>query len=139
MKKIVFIFALLITLTTINLIAIDYQKSAGFFIGKPFGISAKFDISRKNAIDILIAFDKDVKFHTDYLWKDYERFKVTEGKLPLYYGGGFMFDDDDFCLQLKGGIEYIFDTNPLSLYIEIAPSFGTTFVLQGGVGVRYAF
>jgi len=136
MKKI--IIAAIILLAS-NLKAQDNERSAGFFIGKPFGITAKLDLSKKNAIDVILAFDSDVKFHVDYLWKDYERFKVSEGKLPLYYGGGIMFDDDDFCLQLKGGIEYAFETNPLRIFIEIAPAFGTTFLIQGGVGIRYAF
>jgi hypothetical protein len=134
MKKIILS---LILLLPFNLRA-QSEKAIGFFIGKPFGITAKLDISNKNAIDILLAFDSDVKFHADYLWKDYERFKVNEGKLPLYYGGGILFDEDDFCIQLKGGVEYIFETNPLRIFIEIAPAFGTTFILQGGVGIRYA-
>ena len=138
MKKFIYLFFIfLITNSYIN--AIETTKSIGFFIGKPFGITGKFDISKTNAIDILLAFDSDVNFHIDYLFKDYERFKVNEGKLPLYYGGGFMFGDSNFYIQLKGGIEYIFETNPLSVFIEIAPAIGKDFIFQGGIGVRYAF
>ena len=115
------------------------NSEIGIVIGQPSGFSRKFFVSEKNtnAIDCSVGFGSGFMAHFDYLWHNFESLKVNEGKLPYYYGGGFLITEKNFCVQGKIGIEYLFDTNPLGIFIEIAPAVGTDFIFQGGVGVRY--
>ena len=113
------------------------NPEVGVVIGKPTGISGKYFLSEKTAIDGVVGFGSGFMAHFDYLWHNFESLKVNEGKLPYYYGGGFLITEKNFCVQGKIGIEYLFDTNPLGIFIEIAPAVGTDFIFQGGVGVRY--
>lgn len=109
----------------------------GVVLGKPTGVSGKYFVSNKNAIDCVIGFGSGFMAHFDYLWHNFEKLKVSEGKLPFYYGGGFLIADKNFYVQGKLGLEYLFDTNPLGVFIEIAPAVGADFIFQGGIGVRY--
>src|SRR3989339_599045 len=110
------------------------EKNFGFMVDCRIG---KFFLSEKTAIDGVVGFGSGFMAHFDYLWHNFESLKVNEGKLPYYYGGGFLISEKDFCVQGKIGLEYLFDTNPLGIFIEIAPAIGTDFIFQGGVGVRY--
>lgn len=109
----------------------------GIVVGKLSGISGKYFVTNIDAIDGAVGFGPDLMVHFDYLRHNFKAYKVTEGELPCYYGGGVFFQKDNICVQLKAGLEYIFETNPLGIFIEIAPAFGNNFVFQGGVGVRY--
>ena len=113
------------------------NSEVGVIIGNPTGISGKYFISNKNAVDCVVGFGSGFMAHLDYLWHNFESLKVNEGKLPYYYGGGFLITGKNFCVQGKIGLEYLFDTNPLGIFIEVAPAIGTDFIFQGGVGVRY--
>lgn len=113
------------------------NSEVGVIIGKPTGISGKYFVSNKNAFDCVIGFGSGFMTHFDYLWYNFETLKVSEGKLPFYYGGGFLITEKRFYVQGKIGLEYLFETNPLGIFIEIAPAVGTSFIFQGGVGVRY--
>ena len=113
------------------------SSEVGVVIGKPTGVSGKYFLSEKNAVDGVVGFSSGFMFHCDYLWHDFNALKVNEGQLPLYYGLGALVTEKNFYVQGKIGIEYLFDTNPLGISIEIAPAIGTDFIFQGGVGVRY--
>ncbi|MBI5573718.1 MAG: hypothetical protein HY919_04090 [Elusimicrobia bacterium] len=113
------------------------DSEIGVIIGKPVGISGKCMLSEKTAIDGVFGFGSGFMAHLDYLWHDFNALKVNEGKLPFYYGVGALVSEKNFCVQGKLGLEYLFDTNPLGIFIEIAPAVGTDFIFQGGIGVRY--
>ena len=130
-----------VLLSLLGLLGLGVVSGKGFEIGvvlgEPSGISGKYMLSDKTAIDGVIGFGSGIMFHCDYLWHDYNALKVTEGQMPLYYGIGALVTEKDFCVQGKIGLEYLFDTNPLGIFIEIAPAVGTDFIFQGGVGIRY--
>ncbi|OGS38300.1 MAG: hypothetical protein A2551_08265 [Elusimicrobia bacterium RIFOXYD2_FULL_34_30] len=117
------------------------ELEIGVVLGEPTGLSFKYPSSKRNSIDFTAGLGSGFIMHFDYLWNDFKAFEVNEGKLPFYYGGGFLvaIDDKDseFCIQGKIGIEYLFETNPLGIFIELAPAFGTDFIMQAGLGVRY--
>lgn len=119
---------------------VGYAKSSselGIVLGNPSGFSGKFFVSEKNAVDVVVGLGKGMTVHADYLWHDFQALRVNEGQMPLYYGAGFLVAEKDFCVQGKIGLEYLFETNPLGIFIEVAPAIGTEFRFQGGVGVRY--
>ena len=117
-----------------------YAKNSdevGVVLGNPSGFSGKFFLNDKNAVDVVVGLDRGMSVHADYLWHDFGAFEVNEGAMPLYYGVGGLVTDKGLHLQGKIGLEYLFETNPLGIFIEVAPAFGTEFRFQGGIGVRY--
>jgi hypothetical protein len=117
-----------------------YAKNSdevGIVLGNPSGFSGKFFLNDKNAVDVVVGLDRSMSVHADYLWHDFEAFEVNEGVMPLYYGAGVLITDKGLHLQGKIGLEYLFETNPLGIFIEVAPAFGPDFRFQGGLGVRY--
>ena len=110
---------------------------AGIAIGRPAGITGKYFVTDTDAVDAGMGFGPDFMVDFDYLMHNFTALKVSEGEMPFYYGVGLLFGRDIFCMQLKAGLEYSFETNPLGIFIEAAPAFGSDFIFQGCVGVRY--
>jgi hypothetical protein len=123
----------------------------GVILGEPTGISAKYWMSRTNALDFGAAWsfegDGQFHFHCDYLFHNYEFFEVDPGSLPIYFGigGRIRFDEDDSRLGLRIvlGAEYLTDAYPMSIFFEIAPIVDfvpeTEAGINGGLGIRYVF
>jgi hypothetical protein len=143
----------LILLVVIVLICQNVQAETfgiGVILGEPTGISAKLWIGDQMAIDLAAAwsFAKEGAFqlHADYLFHLMELIKVSEGKLPLYFGvGGRMkFGEDNlFSVRIPVGLAYLFENVPLDVFLEVGPMLNlvpaTEFDIGGGIGVRYFF
>jgi hypothetical protein len=123
----------------------------GAILGEPTGLSAKFWMTRVNALDFGAAWsfegEGQFHFHCDYLFHNYEAFKVESGSLPVYFGlgGRVRFDESKnrVGLRIVVGLEYLFADYPMSLFFEIAPIVDlapeTEASVNGGVGIRYVF
>ncbi len=122
----------------------------GATVGEPTGISAKTWFNDRSAMDFALAWsldeDEAFNFHADYLIHDYRVFNVTRGALPLYYGiGGRLLNTSDTRVGIRGviGLDYLFSSSPLDLFLEVAPVLdltpGTQMDLEGGVGMRFYF
>jgi hypothetical protein len=128
----------------------------GIIVGEPTGLSMKFWQSRSTAIDLAAAwsFSDDGAFHVhaDYLWHNFNLFKVSKGRLPLYYGIGVrvkVYDDnrdDDVIvgLRIPVGLDYLFGGGtPLDIFFEVVPILDlnpdTEFSLNASIGMRYWF
>jgi len=130
----------------------------GVILGEPTGFSGKYWTTAKTALDFGAAwsFERDGNFHLhcDYLYHNYEIFKVDEGSLPLYFGigGRVRFEGDDSIdkdhgthvgLRLVLGLEYLVAAYPMSIFFEVAPIVDiapeTTGSMNGGLGIRYVF
>jgi hypothetical protein len=132
----------------------------GVILGEPTGLSAKYWTSTNTAIDFGAAWsfgnDGNFHLHCDYLYHNFDIFKVDEGSLPLYFGigGRVRFEDDDphdgddnhgtrVGLRLVLGLEYLVEAYPMSVFFEIAPIVdlvpATEGSMNGGLGIRYVF
>jgi len=123
----------------------------GVILGEPTGLSAKYWLSSVNAVDFGAAWsfreDGTLHLHCDYLFHNYEIFKVDEGSLPLYFGigGRVRFDEDDarVGLRLVLGLEYLAAAYPMAVFFEVAPIVDfapeTEADINGGLGIRYVF
>ncbi|OQA92188.1 MAG: hypothetical protein BWY26_00436 [Elusimicrobia bacterium ADurb.Bin231] len=111
--------------------------SVGIVIGNPSGITGRTFISDLDAVEAGLNVSPEIMCFVGYTRHNFKVLNVTEGLMPFYYGAGFMIGSDLFLIHLKAGIEYIFETNPLSVFMEAGPAFGTDFALYGGVGLRY--
>lgn len=130
----------------------------GVILGEPTGLSAKYWMTTSTALDFGAAwsFEQDGNFHLhcDYLYHNFDIFKVDEGSLPLYFGigGRVRFEDDHpldehhgthVGLRLVLGIEYLVAAYPMSVFFEVAPIVdlapATEGSMNGGLGIRYVF
>jgi hypothetical protein len=98
----------------------------GAAVGQPMGATAKYWMSSTTAVDAFAGyhFDGNFDLHADYLWHSFSSFQVSQGRLPFYLGLGGrvnLGDDSHFGMRLPLGISYLFSTDPLEAFLEIAP------------------
>ncbi len=123
----------------------------GIIAGEPTGISAKFWTGAKTGIGMAAAWSTEsgnaFNLHADYLIHDFGIFKVNKGRMALYYGvGGRLVDtkgDTFIGARVPVGINYLFATSPLDLFVEVVPvlnlSPDTDLDFDGGLGIRFWF
>jgi len=129
----------------------NHTWELGVLLGEPTGFSAKYWTTSNTALDFGAAWsfegDGQFHFHCDYLFHNFDVFKVDQGRLPLYFGigGRVRFDENDSRagLRLAIGAEYLFDQYPMSLFFEVAPIVDfapdTDASVNGGLGIRFVF
>jgi len=152
MKRRILVVGLGWLLTNLLVLSLAARNNFGLgaIIGEPSGISAKLWLDNKQAIDGALSFSfgehSEFSFHSDYLWHRSDQFEVEQGKLLLYYGlGARIKSADNFRLGIRApaGLNYIFATAPLDIFLEIAPVLDlinkTEFRLTGALGARYFF
>ncbi|MDB5104795.1 MAG: hypothetical protein JWP91_2484 [Fibrobacteres bacterium] len=133
---------------------------AGFIAGDPSGLSGKLWLSDVNALDFIAGFsirndnydrnnrnDRNdwLSLNVDYVWHEFGLIQVSQGQMPLYYGMGVWTLIPYAALGVRGvvGIEYLFPSAPLDVFLEIGPGASilpaTGVGLSGGLGMRYYF
>ncbi len=153
------VVAILVGLLSASAFAQD-KLGLGLILGEPTGLSVKYWLDDKSAIDGAAAWsfwDEDgFQLHADYLWHNFEWLQsaVDSGKLPVYFGGGVRLkfqedngrhDDDDgdtvFGIRAPVGISYLFEDKPFDVFAEIAPILDLApdveLSLSLAVGLRY--
>ena len=136
-------FAILVGLISASAFAQE-QLGLGVILGEPTGLSVKYWLDDKQAIDggaTWSFWDGDgFQLHADYLWHGFEFLSplVVSGKLPVYAGVGarLKFRDDNgkhddggdtvFGLRVPLGVSYLFDGKPFDIFAEIAPTLDLT-------------
>jgi hypothetical protein len=124
----------------------------GIIIGEPTGISGKYRLSSRNAIDGAVAWslggDNDLHLHGDYLYHWYDVIEVKKGSLPLYagLGGRVKFRenrDNEIGFRIPVGLNYLFHGAPFDAFVEIVPVLelapDTEFNMEGAIGGRFYF
>ena len=131
--------------------------AAGVILGEPTGLSVKYWLNETLAIDgaLGVSFnhdnDNDGSFylHSDVLWHNFDLLKVSQGRLPVYFGVGGLLrfrdnnEDNQFGIRVPVGLSYLFDDAPVEIFAEVGPALDLTPAVQGeitgGVGVRFRF
>ena len=124
----------------------------GIILGEPTGISGKLFLTKKNAIDGAVAWslehDNDFHIHGDYLYHSYNIFSNEDMELPLHFGIGGRIKfrqnrDDKIGIRFPVGLNYIFETAPFDVFLEIVPIMDlapdTDFDLNAALGGRFYF
>ena len=123
----------------------------GIILGEPTGVSAKAWLTRTTALDFAAAWsfvdEPAFHIHGDYLWHNYDLFPVERGRLPLYYGLGarlkFLEHDSEIGVRVPVGLEYLFDSNRVGLFVELVPLLDlapdTQVAVNSSIGGRYYF
>ncbi|MFQ6003021.1 MAG: hypothetical protein ACE5KJ_04680 [Candidatus Zixiibacteriota bacterium] len=150
MIRLIIFLVLTAVLTCGTVQAQDKSFGLGIILGEPTGISGKLWTGYNTAIDGAVAwsFEKksSVHLHGDFLHHSFNRARIDEGKLLLYYGigGRIKFEEDSKVgLRIPLGINYLFARSPFDFFLEIVPILDlapkTDFSLNGAIGIRYFF
>ncbi len=95
-----------------------------------------------------VGFGSYTRVHADYLWHNFDIFKVDSGRLPMYYGFGGIINTGvgntaTFGVRGVFGTSYIFNNNNFDLFFELCPTLrlyaDSGLYLSGAVGVRFYF
>jgi hypothetical protein len=126
----------------------------GAYLGQPSGISAKYWINGRNAIDGVAAWGfggagtGHMVIAADYLFNFLDVVKIEKETFPLYVGAGAVMGIDtgggiSLGARVPLGALYLFRDVPLEISLEIVPVLylfpATTFSGMGGIGIRYCF
>jgi hypothetical protein len=122
----------------------------GIILGEPTGFSAKLWTGKTTAFDAGAAWSfvsgGFFQIHGDFLFHNFNLFKVDTGKMALYYGfgGRVKFADEAIIsLRVPVGISYQFEKTAIELFLEVAPMLdlipATEAGIGGAAGFRYFF
>ncbi len=151
MKKKLTIIAVLVLLLNSGLSAQDSGIGAGVIFGTQSGLSLKMWTGEITAVDAAMSWsiiDQASYFiiHSDMLVHKFNLIPVDEGRLPVYFGLGAKLgiaNDLIFGIRVPFGLDYMFDSLPLDIFVEVAPGIrllpATAFDIDGGLGARYYF
>ncbi|HXX62800.1 MAG TPA: hypothetical protein VEO56_03300 [Bacteroidota bacterium] len=147
----VFLLAVLLLAPGLNSSrAQDRGLGLGVIFGEPTGISGKYWLSSRNAVDggLAWSFRRSgyLHLHGDYLWHFTQVFPEAD-RLVLYAGPGgrigFAGTQSVVGIRMVGGATYFLPKVPMDVFIEIAPVLDllpeTSGSLNGGIGIRYFF
>lgn len=140
---------------------------AGFVLGEPSGLTAKYWLDEKQAVvgGLAFSFGNFFELTVDYLYHFPGAFGHATpfaSQLTPYVGGGavLLFSSSNtitvnrlyfqstngtvgFGLRIPLGIEWRVPTIPLGVFLEFSPGLGlvpaTYAIFQGGIGARYYF
>jgi len=130
-----------------------HKFGLGIIVGEPTGPSFKYWTSGSTAIDGAVAWsmaeNAGMHLHADYLfYHNFSLIEVEKGRLPLYIGVGGRIrfadhGDDRIGVRVPVGLEYIFPSNQVDLFLEIVPILDlapdTDLDFNAALGVRYFF
>jgi hypothetical protein len=120
----------------------------GFSIGQPIGLTGKYWIDNRLAVDAGAGYHISGNFslNSDILYHMPYGVNVAQGRMPFYFGVGMralLGKDDELGIRIPVGASYMLPSDPIELYAEFAPVIEFTgdvdMGLDGGVGVRFYF
>ena len=141
----------------------DSNFGIGILLGEPTGVSAKFFLDPKTAIDAGLAYSFDSFFMVfgDYLWHLESPFTVDNDftrRLKIYVGGGAglkfsskneferIRDHDDSVevfVRVPVGAEWRPIDPPIGVFVELGPGLklipGASAMFFGDIGIRFYF
>lgn len=152
MKFHIVVFSVVLILCSAGASAQNKGFGVGVILGEPTGLSGKYWLSNRTAIDGALAWSfvhgSSIHIHADYLWHVFDALKVEEETIPLYVGLGGRIKVGDketgrVGVRIVGGVDFMIYSVPLDIFLEIAPIVdlvpATQAGLNGGVGVRFFF
>jgi hypothetical protein len=151
LKDISFVLILFITVFIFNTTFAQSNKvGVGIIVGEPTGVSFKYWTSSTTAFDGALAWsfvdEGAFHIHADYIIHNFNLIRISEGKLPFYYGIGGRIktaDKSRFGVRVPLGLAYIFYGAPVDIFLEVVPILDlapkTDFKINAAIGARYFF
>jgi hypothetical protein len=149
-RKVISLLLVLVLSLSVSTMAQTKKFGLGIILGEPTGVIFKYWTSPTTAFDVAGSWnfvgENSFHLHADYLFHNYDLFKVDKGKLPVYYGIGARLSLEDrtrFGVRIPVGLSYMFDKAPFDIFLEIGPVLdlvpATEFNILGFIGFRYYF
>ena len=150
MRKSIFIIIGFIILFSSLYYSQSKKIGVGIIVGEPTGLSFKYWLTDKTALDAGLAWsfvdENAFQIQADYLIHNFSLIKISNGKLPFYFGiGGRLKFSNDATLGVRVplGLAYIFSDEPIDIFLEIVPILDllpqTDFTISAAIGGRYFF
>ncbi len=149
--KLFALVAIIVTFWSVQTQAQDRGFGLGVVLGEPTGLSGKYWLDDRSAVDGALAWSfyrgSSFHLHIDYLMHSRNAFETQE-PLLLYYGvGGRLKSGDKIDTQLgvRGviGIDYLVRTAPIDIFLEVSPILNLTpttdLLFNAGIGARFFF
>ena len=104
---------------------------AGLVFGEPTGISARYWLKENRSLNSYLSWNNEpasnFRLQGSYVFYHFDLLGLEPdaGQLPLYYGLGVharLGNESEFGLRAPIGISYIFNTAPLDIFMEFAPT-----------------
>jgi hypothetical protein len=156
MKKIILILASVLLISSASF-GQDYKTSLGIRLGYPYGLTVKHFISKKNAIEGILASSWGGFVATGLFENEH-----WTGKYPAlnwFWGAGAYagfwdpgnnpnvddtYDGSIIGLGIIAGLEYTFDEVPINISVDLLPTYNLIGYrswggLTGAISVRYVF
>lgn len=148
------LFALAVSVAALSVTTVQAKTfGLGLIIGEPTGLSAKYWLNERNALDAAVAwsFEGNDSFHlhANYLFHNYSLInQPATASVPVYYGIGARVKNrsnrsDKVGVRIPLGVSYIFNDHPFDLFAEIVPivdvSPSSGFSLNAALGTRFYF
>lgn len=150
MHRSIVLFLLIVLLACAVAKAQDRSFGLGVILGEPTGISGKYWIDGKKAIDGAVAWsfgdESALHLHADFLFHTSSIVKEETSKLLAYYGigGRIKFADESKAgVRIPLGLNYVPLNAPVDVFFEIVPILNlapsTDLSLNAAIGFRYFF
>jgi len=135
-----------------NIVSQDRGFGAGIMFGEPTGLSAKYWLDDKRALDFGLAYsflstNNSMAIHCDYVFHNLDLID-SEIRIPVYYGFGARLrvgGTNKNTLSARGviGVLYHFPKESIDVFFEVAPAFNlfpkTVMNIDSAIGARYFF
>jgi hypothetical protein len=134
------------------------QVGLGIVLGDPTGLSAKFLLDQRSAIDLAFGADldndDDLQIHFDYLFSPATIAQSGGVTIPFYFGIGGVVeidndnnnnDDADIGLRVPVGLSFLFSRAPVEVFVEagleilLIEDNNDEVDFDAGLGFRYYF
>jgi hypothetical protein len=151
LKRLSIVLFLLITFYVSNSTsAQDKNIGLGIIVGEPTGVSFKYWTTNTTAFDAALAWSfidgGAFHIHADYIFHNFNLIRISEGKLPFYYGIGGRIktaNKTQVGVRVPLGLAYMFYTAPVDIFLEVVPILDlapqTDFRINAAIGARYFF
>lgn len=151
MKKNKLYLTILISLFFIQISYSQSNISAGFILGSPSGLTAKYKIDDISSVNFAVGWaafhNSEVGFNVDYLFNSYDvEIKGITEKFKFTYGVGLRMGFATYDKNNIGGrgvavLSWYNQQRNIELFTELAPAFifipRTIFRLDAAIGVRF--
>jgi len=144
------LFLLIIFYVSFSASAQDKRIGLGIIVGEPTGVSFKYWTTNTTAFDAALAWSfidgGAFHIHADYIFHNFNLIRISEGKLPFYYGIGGRIktaNKTQVGVRVPLGLAYMFNTAPIDIFLEVVPILDlapkTDFRINAAIGARYFF
>lgn len=131
----------------------DRRFGAGVVLGEPTGVSLKYWLDERSAVDGVVGWSfessrDNLYLNANYLYHVFDDVAIGRDRFAAYFGGGVRYQvmsrrSDRFGIRGVAGVNYLFNDVPVDVFLEVGPILDLTpdtkLRFGAGIGARYWF